>query len=109
MQGAKSRRLYPWAASIVLGAVKYCNHGNSGWTICLCGVCETLALVHLLPMELCTQEPAVALAKPAGCSSVSRLRGRAGPLSSVLKGTLVFLSSWAGRRFMRLSVKNHLQ
>lgn len=73
------------------------------------GVCETPALVHLLPKELCTQEPAVALAEPAGCSVVSRLRGRAGPQSSVLKGTLVVPSSWAGRGFMRLSVKNHLQ
>lgn len=48
----------------------------------------------------------MALAEPAGCSVVSSCAGCAGPGSPSLKGTLVALTSWAGRGFMRLSVKN---
>lgn len=99
----------PWAVSIALQAVQYCNHGNSGWAVCLCGACETLALLHLLPMELQSQEPATALAEPVGYTVVSRYGGHAGPRSPILKGILVALSSCARREFTRLPMKNHLQ
>lgn len=98
----------PWAVSIALQAVQYCNHGNSGWAVCLCGACETLALLHLLPTELRSQEPAMALAEPVGYIVVSRYGAMLG-LGLPLKGILVAPSSCAGREFMRLSMKNHLQ
>lgn len=49
----------------------------------------------------------MALAEPAGCSVVSSCAGWAGPRSPSLKGTLAALTSWAGRGFVRLPVKNH--
>lgn len=63
--------------------------------------------MHLLPTELYTQEPAIALAAPAGCSVVSSHGGCARPQSPYLKGTLTALISWAVRGFVRLLVKNH--
>lgn len=49
----------------------------------------------------------MAFAEPAGYSLVSNLGGCVWPRFPGLKGTLLALTSWADRGFVRLPMKNH--